>query len=333
MKEKTTISPQQAMNQVQQIFKRRGKKALEMARKEIQAEKIECKEAHEALNYFITQYWKDLARPSLMSLVCEAVGGNPELTTPVAVPMILISGALDIHDDIIDQSKSKDRRPTVYGKYGKDIALLVGDALLLKGLTLLNKAEGKDIPTEKMRIIIDIIKNMFFELGDAEALELQFRGNLGVLPEEYLRVVRKKAADVEAHTRISAMLGEASPRQIEALGEYGRLLGMLILLRDDWIDILDIEERSNRIKKESLPLPLLYGLQHSKIKDELREILAKKDVTRKNCEHILEMIQRTNIPEKYNKLMRGLAEAGILKLREQRVKSTDLEYLIKATLA
>src|SRR3989337_2793844 len=156
MKEKH-VDPEEAMKQIQKIFKKRGTKALEMARKEILQEKIECKEAREALTYFMTQYWHDLARPSLLSLVCEAVGGDPELTTPIAIPMTLISGAIDIHDDIIDQSKRKYGRPTIFGKYGKDVALLVGDAFLFKGLTLLNKATENGISPEKMRIIIDIV--------------------------------------------------------------------------------------------------------------------------------------------------------------------------------
>jgi len=329
---KEDISPEETMKQVHKIFKKRGAKALEMARKEILQEEIECEEAKEALTYFITKYWHDLARPALLSLVCEAVGGDPELTTPIAIPMTLISGALDIHDDIIDQSKIKNGRPTVYGKFGKDIALLVGDALLFKGLTLLNKAAAKDIPTEKMRIIIDMVKNMFFELGDAEALELEFRGNWDISPEEYLRVVRKKAADVEAHTRISAILGGASPEKIEALGEYGRLLGMLILLRDDWIDIFDLEESCSRIKKESLPLPLLYGLQGSEIKDELRTILQKKTITRKNAETILTTIQKTDVPQKYTKLMSALASNALQELRNHGLKDKYLEQLIRATL-
>jgi heptaprenyl diphosphate synthase len=331
MKEKH-VDPEEAMKQIQKIFKKRGTKALEMARKEILQEKIECKEAKEALTYFMTQYWHDVARPSLLSLVCETVGGDPELTTPIAISMTLISGAIDIHDDMIDQSKRKYGRPTVYGKYGKDIALLVGDALLLNGLTLLNKIAEKDIPTEKMRVIMDIVKIMFFELGDAEALELRFRGNLDVSPEEYLRVVRKKAADVEAHTRIGAILGGASPKKVEALGEYGRLLGMLIILRDDWIDVFDLEESCSRIKNESLPLLLLYGLQHSAIKDKLRMIFLKKTVTIKDAKSILETIQKTDVPQKYAKFMNKLAKDAVQNLRKHRIKNNDLELLIKTTV-
>jgi len=306
---------------VQKLLEERGSKALEEARKEVLQEKIECKEIREALNYFMQEYWQDLARPTLLSIACEAVGGDPEITTPIAVPMILISGAIDIHDDIIDQSKTKWSRPTVLGKFGKDVALLVGDALLFKGFTLLYEAIEKGIPADKVATIIDIIRKMFFELGDAEALELRFRGRMDVTPEEYLQVVRKKAADVEAHTRISAILGGGSEDEIEALSRYGRLLGMMMILRDDLVDMLDFKEAQHRIKEEGLPLPILYALQNPKINSTLSSILLKRRIMKREVETILKITDKAGGIERLRELMQKLSKdaqsnVDILKLNK-----------------
>ena len=140
-----------------------------------------------------------------MSICCEAVGGDPNATIPFAVPLSLISGALDIQDDIIDQSKTKHGQPTVYGKYGKEIAILTADALLFKGFTLLYEA-CTNLPKEKAERIMKTIKDMFYELGNAEALELNLRGRIDITPEEYLRIVRRKAADVEAIQQLQQLL-------------------------------------------------------------------------------------------------------------------------------
>jgi geranylgeranyl pyrophosphate synthase len=326
------ISPEEAMKQIQKIFKKRGTKALEMARKEILEEKIECKEAREALSYFITKYWQDLARPSLMSLVCEAVGGNPELTTPIAVPMILISGAIDIHDDIIDQSEVKDGRRTVLGKFGRDIALLAGDALLFKGLTLLNEAGRKGIPARKMRTIVTLINKMFFELGDAESLELQFRGRLDVAPEDYLRVIKMKGADVEAYVRISAVLGDASKREVESLADYGRLLGMLAILNDDAADMTDSQELIHRIKYECLPLPMLYVLHDTKVKSSISSIFLKKRTKEKDAKLILEITKKAGGFAQTTKLVQKLVEEGCSKLKLLRFNRKELTLLIRSML-
>jgi geranylgeranyl diphosphate synthase type I len=282
------VSEKNTVEKMQKLFQERGRKALEMAREEISQEEMECKEVREALDYFMTQYWQDLARPTLLSLVCEAVGGDPDLTTPIAVSMILISGAMDIHDDIIDESKVKHKRSTIFGKFGKNIALLAGDALMFKGLLLLNQSL-ENTPRDKRRAIINTIREMFFQLGDAEALELKFRRRLDVTPEEYVRIVEKKAADVEAHTSIGAILGGGTKEEIETLGRYGRLLGMMIILGDDVMDSWDIDELRHRIRKEHLPLPLLFALQNPKTKNTVTFLLSKREIIEQDLQTLIEI--------------------------------------------
>lgn len=281
-------SQEDMTKQVQQLLEERGKNAMEMARKAVLEEKIESENVLEALEYFVKEYWNDTARPGLLSLACEAVGGDPKSTTPIAIPMTLISGAIDIHDDIIDQSKSKFSRPTVYGKFGKNVALLVGDALLFKGFALLHEAVKNGILAEKIVVISNIIKKAFFELGEAEAIELQFRGHTDVLSEKYLWVVRKKAADVEAHMRIGSILGKGNQKEIESLSAYGRLLGMMIILNDDLYDMLDFDEFVNRIKNEHLPLQIIYALEKSRDRNKMNFILHKKKKTKGDFKKIID---------------------------------------------
>jgi len=326
------ITPEDATNKIQRIFTKRGKRALDIAREEMLNEKIESREARRALIYFITKYWQDLARPSLMSIACEAVGGDPELTTPVAVSMILISGAIDIHDDIIDKSKRKGGRPTVYGKFGKDVALLVGDALLFKGQSLLSGMTERGLSRKKAAQVIDIVKRTFFELGDAEALELNLRHRLDVSPEEYLHVVRKKAADVEAHTRISALLGGATQDEIKALSEYGRLLGMLLILRDDWIDMIDLDESCHRLTNEGLPLPLLYILRDPNIRTRVRSIIGKRKVTKRDAQEILEITEEEGGMKKYKRFAHGLGKRALLKIKNIKRNKEHLHLLVRGVL-
>ena len=328
---KETTSQEEITNQLQKLLHERGKDGLDLAIKTVLEEKIESKEVQEALKYFITEYWHDTTRPALLSLVCEAVGGDPDITTPIAISMTLISGGIDIHDDIIDQSENKEDRLTVFGKFGKDIALLVGDALLFKGFSVLYTAVEKGVPAEQIALISDIIKRTFFELGDAEALELQFRGRVDVAPEDYLCVVRKKAADVEAYTRISAIVGGGSNEEIEALGEYGRLLGMLVILRDDMIDMFDPEETIHRIKKEHLSLAILYSMQNPEMKSCV-SVLLKKTMTAKDVEKLSTFVDTSGGFNRMNKCMQELAENAYRKLEKAKYNKSNLALLVRGML-
>jgi geranylgeranyl diphosphate synthase type I len=326
-----TPNQEEITKQLQKLLHERGKEGLNLARKAILDENIDSKEVREALDYFMNEYWHDFTSSALLSLVCEAVGGDPKITTPVAVSLTLISGAIDMHDDIIDQSKTKDARPTVYGKFGKDIALLVGDALLFKGFTALYDAIEKGVPAEKIAVIAKIINKTFFELGNAEALELQFRGRTDVTPEEYLQVVRKKGADIEAYTRISAILGDASEEEIDALGEYGRLLGTLIILRDDMIDMLDPEETIHRIQKEHINIAILYALQNPKMNSVIRSIL-KKPITPRNAEKLSTLVDKAGGFACIDACMNKLAKDASAKIEKANSNKKHLELLIRGML-
>ena len=326
-----TTNQEEITEQLLKLLEERGKKALELARKTVLEEKIESKQVREALKYFMTECWHDVTRPALLSLVCEAVGGDPDITTPIAISMSLISGAIDIHDDIIDQSKNKGSRPTVLGKFGQDIALLVGDALMFKGFTVLYKAVEKGVPAEQIAVISDIIKRTFFELGDAEALELQFRGRTDVTPEDYLCVVRKKSADFEAYTRISAIVGGGSGEEIEALGEYGRLLGMLVILRDDIIDMFDLEETIHRIKKEHRSLVIVYALQNPKMHSILCSLL-KKTITLKDAEKLSTFVDKAGGFIHMEECMNKLAEEAYIKIEKIKYNREYLKLLVQGML-
>jgi geranylgeranyl diphosphate synthase type I len=326
-----TPSQEEVSKQLLKLLEERGGKALELARKTVLEEKVESKEVQEALKYFMTEFWHDVTRPALLSLVCEAVGGDPGITTPIAVSITLISGATGIHDDIIDQSKSKGSRPTVYGKFGKDIALLVGDALLFKAFNVLYKAVEKGVSAKKIAAISDIINRAFFELGDAEAFALRFRGRTDVTPEDYLSVVRKKAADIEAYTRISAILGNGSEEEIEALGEYGRLLGMLGILRADMIDMLDLEESVHRVRKEHFSLAILYALQNPTMKPMIESLL-KKTIKTKDAEKLSMLVDKAGGFTLMHKCMQELAENAYSKLEKIKHNKNYLNLVIRGML-
>ncbi len=289
------------VNYVKQVLEKKGRKALDLARMAVFEGSIYCEEVKKALEHFFG-YWNDLARPALISICCEAVGGNSEITVPFAASMTLICGATDVHDDIIDKSKTKLAHSTIYGKFGPDIALLVGDALLFKGFLILQKA-NENISTNKRMHIHKTFENLLFEIGNAEALELKFRRNMNVRPEEYLSLAKMKAADIEACARIGALLGDGTEKQIRALGEFGRMLGTIIILRDDLADTVDYKEAPYRFKNESLPLPILFALRNSEVKPEISSILLKQKIGRDDVKTIYRIVQKTKAFEKVEEII------------------------------
>lgn len=320
------------IEQVQRLLEERSKKALDIAKKEVLQEKMECKEINDAFEYY-AENWNDVIHPGLLSIACEAAGGDVDKSIPIQVVMLLLTAAVDIHDDIIDESNTKYGKPTVFARFGKEIALLVGDAFLIKALVLLHKLEGQ-FPAGKMDAIWNIIKSRFFEMGNAEALEASLKGNTDVSVEEYTRILKMKASTSEAHMRIGAIVGGGEQEIVDLLGNYGRTLGILIGIREDFIDVFEPEELQTRVRNECLPLPILYAFKNPQTKKIILDYLSKRKISDKDAERIVDIIFEEENVEIFRNKVNNLAEEAYNNLSNMPNKNivSQLKTLIRGVI-
>ena len=274
--------------QVNKLLAERSEKALKNAKKEIVNEKRASKTINDAFKYY-TKTWNDVVHPGLLSIACEAAGGNADDATDLQVATLLLTAGFDVHDDIIDESMIKHGKPTVFAKFGKNIALLVGDAFLMKALVNLHKLESQHF-SEKMDAIWNIIDGLFFELGDAEALEATLKNNIDVSVKDCLRILEMKSSTFEAHMRIGAIVGGGDPTTVDLLGNIGRILGVLVNIREDFIDMFEAEELQSRFENEYLPLPIVYVFKNKQTKKTILNYFSKQKITDADTEEIVEIV-------------------------------------------
>jgi len=287
-----TMGSEEQIKKIMVEMKRMGRKACEIALDFAMNEEYEHEVIREAINYFMRELWGNFLHPALLAISCEAVGGNSERTTLVGASLVLLTGAADVHDDIIDKSETKGSKMTIFGKFGGDIALLVGDALLFKGLMLLNAA-CENFPKKKGETVKELIKRGFFKLGAAETLESTFKGNWNISPEEFLEVIKKKAAVAEAAARAGAVIGDATPEEVKDWGRIGQILSMLSNIRDEFVDMFEAEELRNRRDNECLPLPILYAMCNHEVRKEIIYILKKRELTNNDVIKVADIVLET----------------------------------------
>jgi len=323
------------METVKNIIEKRGKEAREKARKEILGLPYEGGIVQEALRHFARVTLRGVLPvfPALISLSCEAVGGKTEKTVSIGAAMALIAGAADVHDDVIDKSVVKDSKPTVFGKFGKDIAILTGDALLLQGLILLHK-ECESLPKEDRDAIIDLLRRASFEISHAEALETRLRKKPDLQPQEYLEIIKMKAVIPDLHSRIGAILGDGNAEKIEALGHYGRVFGIVSAIRDDFVDLLEYPELQNRLKNECPPLPMLYALQDPETKTQIAQFLEGRKLTERRTLKLVDMILSTKEVQELKEEMNAMIqkENETLNLPENLEVQEQLKLLLRAIM-
>lgn len=300
------------VNNCVEIFRKRGKGALERAKQEIVISPNYGGMVTSALKYFARVTLRDALPvfPGLISLSCEAAGGNPNKTSGVGAALLLIAGAADVHDDVMDKSAEKYNKKTVYGKYGIGIALLVGDALLFQGLNLLHN-ECDAFSEEKKKKILNLVSEAFLKISKAEAKETFYKGKLDIPPEKYSEILRLKCVIPQVHCQIGAVVAGASNEIVSKMGEFGMTYGIASSIAEEFADLLTSDELENRIRNECAPLPFLYALQNPIARQEVLRLTSGPKISAANLKRIADIVMELKEVQSMCKKLKNNSERAV----------------------
>jgi len=331
---KTTAKPkptsENLLEESKKMMKREGRKGWDFAKKTLLQQKTRNSQLKEALSYAVEL--PDYFRPAIISFCCKAVGGNAEVTVPCGASFVLLAKAIGMHDDIIDNLKMRNKRPTLFGKFGKETALIISDILMFKAFTLMRKNADLGVSQQTTAKILETIDKFWFEQGESEILELQSRRKTDVTPQECLAKIRMRASELETIARTGGILGNGSEKEVEALANYGRLLGAASILRDELIDMLEPDVLHHRIKHESLPLPLNYAMQKSESKAALTSAILEKRLTKADLCKISKIVDKSQGIKYVADLISKTANEASSKLQIFKDKRNELHLLTASLL-
>lgn len=174
---------------------------------------------------------------SQLVLALGAANGIPQkelINAAAAVDMI--HGASLLHDDVIDGGIIRRGAPTFWKKYGINGAILFGDVLMFKALSLLVDVNRVDLLSELIDRTGEVCRSEVEQ-------ELILRGSPGTW-EECELVGRYKTGSLFAFAAVAG--GNKQPDQAEALREAGYILGTAYQLADDVLDASGNEEISGK---------------------------------------------------------------------------------------
>jgi geranylgeranyl pyrophosphate synthase len=327
------MSNESQAKKVLTIFDQRSFQAHNILKKEILHQKMGIAKIDQAIEKYL-QTWNNNLRQGLLSIAFELVGGNPEDIIPLQIALSFIDATMDIHDDIIDDSVKKKNCKTLYGRLEKGTALLIGDKFMVNGFLHLYKAI-EHLPKDKQSIIMETVNDFLEEVAKAHIAESQLKTKKwSVKPNTYLNILIKKAAEIEGRMKIVAIFGSATDDKIQALGKFGRDLGILLAIRAEYTDLFEPSELSNRVKSECLPLHVLYVLQSRGSKEEIMSILSKPNLTRRDSYDLLQTISGNITLAPLNRRLKSLhVEAGkIITIFPNGHAKTQLQLIIDSML-
>ncbi len=199
-------------------------------------------------------------RPILVLSSGECFDVSQATLLPFACALELIHNYSLIHDDLPSMDKDDFRRgkPSCHKAYGEAIALLAGDGLLTLAFEVLALAPlEEELLERKNQVIMDIGKLA----GIDGMIGGQFM-DITLSPEEITEeefeelILKKTGALFIASVNMGAILGKASPSELNAMVDYGRNLGIAFQIRDD---ILDSASESQKPHSPQLNYVSLFG--------------------------------------------------------------------------
>ncbi|MGZ7043624.1 MAG: short chain isoprenyl diphosphate synthase IdsA [Methanobacterium sp.] len=238
----------------------------------------------EASDHLIKAGGKKL-RPVLVVLSCESVGGRTEDSLKTAASMELIHTFSLIHDDIMDKDEMRRGKPSVHTVWGEPMAILAGDTLFSKAFEIVLETDTTNIDPKRVLDALKTVVDSCIKICEGQALDISFEGKLDVSEEEYMNMIYKKtAALISTATKTGAILGDGSDEQIEALSEYGRLIGLAFQIQDDYLDVVSQAKDIGKpvgsdIVEGKMTLMVVHTLANASEKDKeaLRSILIAND--------------------------------------------------------
>lgn len=171
-------------------------------------------------------------RPALLLLCCDAFGGDVQGALPAAAAIEMFHNFTLLHDDIMDNAAVRRGKPSVYARWGENVAILSGDAMMIYAYKLLEQ-----LPADRLPRVLKTFTAMALQVCEGQQYDMDFEALERVPMEDYLHMISLKTAVLLAGAAvIGAVCGGASQEDCDRIYTFATELGMAFQIRDDILD-------------------------------------------------------------------------------------------------
>jgi len=239
-------------------------------------------------------------RPFLVLKSCRLVGGSEKDAIPTAAALELLHTFTLIHDDIMDEDEKRRGVPAVHTQWGVPIAIMAGDLLFAKVYEAITKyTDPKHVTPKRILQVLKEISEATITLCEGQTRDMMFETKETVSEEEYLEMIKgKTAALFETSARCGGILGGATKRQVDCLGEFGQYSGIAFQVIDDILGLTADEKVlkkpvGNDVREGKRTLMVVYALEKApeSQRKTILETIGNKDASSEKIQEIISLIE------------------------------------------
>ena len=214
---------------------------------------LEHSRVREAMQYSLMAGGKRI-RPRLLLAVLRAYGFEETIGYPVAAAIEMIHTYSLIHDDLpaMDNDTLRRGMPTCHVKFGEDVAILAGDALLTQAFYTAAAC------TCRAEVLVEILK-LLSEFSGANGMilgqikDLEGEANPGI-DHAGLQVIHyyKTGRLLSLPLVCAALLAGHSEQEVSAVEKAAGNIGLAFQIQDDILDVTStVEELGKNINSDA----------------------------------------------------------------------------------
>ncbi len=224
-------------------------------------------------------------RPVLLMLSHAIFSDNAPQALPAAAIELFHNFTL-LHDDIMDHAPLRRGKPSVYAKWGENVAILSGDAMMIAAYDRLARLQ-----TPQLAQILAVFNRTALEVCEGQQYDMDFEERQKVSVAEYMQMIELKTSVLLAGAVvIGALLGGASEADCRRLRRFAVELGLAFQLQDDLLDSYGDERLGKTIGGDILEGKKTYLMitAMSRASEAEREVLRRThaDATLTDAEKI-----------------------------------------------
>jgi len=215
-------------------------------------------------------------RPMLTLLGCELFGCPANQAIDIAAAVEVFHNFSLIHDDIMDQAPIRRGRPTVYKAWNTNIAILSGDATLVKAYQLIVNSQLPEFAKVK---VLEVFNRVALDVCEGQQFDMDFESNSEISIAQYLKMIELKTAVLLGGAlQMGAIVAGAADKDAQLIYDFGRNLGLAFQLQDDLLDVFSTNEKFGKqvggdIKSNKKTFLLLQALTLAKKRPEIDQKL------------------------------------------------------------
>jgi len=289
---------------------------LERVESEFRLESVGSVEAVGQIAQYLQANGGKRLRPILLLVSTRLFSEPSHEAIRLAAVVELIHTATLVHDDIIDEAKTRRGKPSANIIWGNQTSVLAGDWLYMQAFQIALRLRNFEV--------LDLLITLTQQMVDGELLQLERIGKLEVSEGDCLELMDRKTASLfAACTRLGAIAGGASEEDQALLGEFGWNLGMAFQVIDDVLDFTSHETVlgkpvGNDLREGKITLPMSFALElaTAEEREHVRRVLHDGDYDGVGFDQIKAII------EKYGGAGRARERAGEFTGKARRILAT-----------